>query len=229
MQQTNIWLEGVVCDMDGLVLDTEPLYKSAWQQALGELGHSLDEAAYLRFVGRTTAECENDLVNLLGEQFPLHVFRRRWPTLWRACAHESGIARKAGLPEFLGFVRGRGLPIALATSSDSAYTEFSLGKAGLQGVFDVVVTGDQVRHPKPAPDIYFEAALRLGVEPRNCIALEDSEAGILAASRAGMVSLLVPDLKQPTEKAVRAAYRVLDSLHDAPAVVAAFTRSHPPG
>ena len=224
MLQTDIRLEAVVCDMDGLVLDTEPLYKLAWQQALAELGHSLDDAAYLRFVGRTTADCESDLASLLGEQFPLHVFRRRWPVLWRACAHESGIARKAGLPEFLSFVRDQGLPIALATSSDCTYTAFSLGKAGLEGAFDVVVTGDQVRQPKPAPDIYLEAALRLGVEPRNCIALEDSEAGILAASRAGMVSLLVPDLKQPSETAMRAAYRVLDSLHDAPAVVASFNR-----
>lgn len=224
MLQTDIRLEAVVCDMDGLVLDTEPLYKLAWQQALAELGHSLDDAAYLRFVGRTTADCESDLASLLDEQFPLHVFRRRWPVLWRAFAHEFGIARKAGLPEFLSFVRDQGLPIALATSSDCTYTEFSLGKAGLEGAFDVVVTGDQVRQPKPAPDIYLEAALRLGVEPRNCIALEDSEAGILAASRAGMVSLLVPDLKQPSETAMRAAYRVLDSLHDAPAVVASFNR-----
>lgn len=208
-------IEAVVFDMDGLMLDTEPLYKTAWQQALTELGHELDDASYLRFVGRSTEDCENDLARQLGAKFPLETFRSRWPTLWRACAHENGIATKPGLHEFIHFVQSEHLPIALATSSNSAFTEFSLGRADLQGTFDVVVTGDQVAQPKPAPDIYIEAARRLGVNPRHCLALEDSDAGILAASRAGMVSLLIPDLREPAEEAVRAAFRVLSSLHEA--------------
>ena len=214
--------EAVVFDMDGLILDTEPLYKTAWQQALAELGHELDDAAFLRFVGRSTEDCESDLAQQLGAEFPLQAFRNRWPDLWRACANEQGIARKAGLTELLGFVQDAGLPMALATASDASYTKFSLGLAGLQETFSVVVTGDQVAHQKPAPDIYLEAARRLGVDPVCCIALEDSDRGILAASRAGMVPLLVPDLKQPSEEAVRAAFRVLRSLHEAREVVAAL-------
>ncbi|MEX2124667.1 MAG: HAD family phosphatase [Woeseia sp.] len=208
-------IEAVVFDMDGLMLDTEPLYKTAWQQALAELGHELDDASYLRFVGRSTEDCENDLAGQLGANFPLETFRSRWPTLWRARAHENGIATKPGLQEFLHFVQSEHLPIALATSSDAAFTEFSFSRAGLKVMFDVVVTGDQVTQPKPAPDIYIEAARRLGVDPRYCIALEDSDVGILAASRAGMVSLLIPDLREPAEDAVRAAFRVLRSLHEA--------------
>jgi beta-phosphoglucomutase-like phosphatase (HAD superfamily) len=214
--------EAIVFDMDGLSLDTEPLYKIAWQQALAELGHELDDAAFIRFVGRSTADCERILAEQLGSEFPLETFRSRWPGLWRACAHQQGIATKAGLTELLGFIRSEGLPIALATASDASYTEFSLGLADLHDTFDVVVTGDQVANPKPAPDIYLEAARRLGVDPRRCIALEDSDAGILAASTAGMVCLLVPDLKQPSEDAVRAAFRVLRSLHEAREVVASL-------
>ena len=208
-------IEAVVCDMDGLMLDTEPLYKTAWQQALAELGHELDDASYLRFVGRSTQDCENDLASLLGATFPLETFRGRWPQLWRTCAHEQGIATKPGLTEFLAFVRAERLPMALATSSDADFTELSLGRAEIKEAFDVIVTGDQVAQPKPAPDIYLEAARRLGVEPRHCVALDDSDAGIMAASRAGMVSLLIPDLKQPTAEAAEAAFRVLHSLHEA--------------
>ena len=208
-------IDAVVFDMDGLMLDTEPLYKSAWQQALAELGHELDDASYLRFVGRSTEDCESDLVAQLGAAFPLETFRLRWPVLWRICADEQGIAAKAGLHELIAFVRNEGLPLALATSSDSSFTELSLGCANLLGSFDVVVTGDQVTHPKPAPNIYIEAARRLDVDPRHCVALEDSDAGILAASRAGMVPLLVPDLKKPAEEAIEAAFRVLGSLHEA--------------
>lgn len=208
-------IDAVVFDMDGLMLDTEPLYKSSWQQALAELGHELDDASYLRFVGRSTEDCENELVAQLGQAFPLETFRDRWPVLWRTCADEQGIAAKAGLHELVAFVRNEGLRLALATSSDSSFTELSLGRTNLLGSFDVVVTGNQVTHLKPAPDIYIEAARRLAVDPRHCVALEDSEAGILAASRAGMVPLLVPDLKKPTEEAIEAAFRVLGSLHEA--------------
>jgi HAD superfamily hydrolase (TIGR01509 family) len=208
-------IDAVVFDMDGLMLDTEPLYKTAWQQALAELGHELDEECYLRFAGRSNADCENDLSEQLGLAFPLEAFRSRWPVLWRDCAREHGIATKSGLHELISFIRTRGLPLALATSSDASFTEFSLGRTELHEPFDVVVTGDQVAHPKPAPDIYLEAARRLGVDPVHCVALEDSDSGILAASRAGMLSLLIPDLKQPSEEGVAAAFRVLGSLHEA--------------
>jgi beta-phosphoglucomutase len=208
-------IDAVVFDMDGLMLDTEPLYKTAWQQALAELGHQLDDAFYLRFVGRSNEDCESDLAKELGVTFPLEAFRSRWPALWRRCADEQGIATKAGLHELIAFIRNEGLPLALATSSDATFTGLSLGRAKLHETFDIVVTGDQVANPKPAPDIYLEAARRLGVQPEHCIALEDSDTGILAASRAGMVPLLIPDLKQPAEDAVSVAFRVLGSLHEA--------------
>jgi len=83
----------------------------------------------------------------------------------------------------------------------------------------VIVTGDQVVQGKPAPDIYLEAARRLQVAPALCVALEDSEAGILAASRAGMVPLLIPDGAHPSVSATNAAFRVLPSLTGARDVI----------
>jgi beta-phosphoglucomutase-like phosphatase (HAD superfamily) len=77
------------------------------------------------------------------------------------------------------------------------------------------VTGDEVARGKPAPDIYLEAARRLQVAPGSCVALEDSEAGILAANRAGMRALLIPDWTRPSEAAAQAAFRVLNSLSEA--------------
>jgi HAD superfamily hydrolase (TIGR01509 family) len=222
-QDLDMRIDAVVFDMDGLMLDTEPLYKTAWQQALAELGHVLDDASYLRFVGRSTEDCESELARQLGVAFPLDTFRSRWPQLWRDCAHANGIATKAGLHELIGFIKEQRLPMALATSSDASFAAFSLDRAGLHDTFDVMVTGDQVARSKPAPDIYLEAARRLEVAPRHCVALEDSEAGILAASRAGMLSLLIPDLKQPGKEAVLAAFRVLGSLHEAREVMVNLT------
>jgi len=208
-------LGALVFDMDGLMIDTEPIYKVAWQAASAELGYPIDDAFYATFVGRPTPACEEDLLAAFGAAFPLERFRVRWPSLWRAEAVASGIQRKPGVLECLDFAKARGLPVAVATSSDADYAAFSLRHAGLDGRFDIVVTGEQVARGKPAPDIYLEASRRLQMDPAACVALEDSEAGVLAASRAGMRTLLIPDGAPPTETAVRAAFRVLDSLHEA--------------
>lgn len=220
-------IRAVVLDMDGLMLDTEPLYKVAWQQASRELGFELDDLAYSSLIGRQTADCEQELVRRFGAEFPLARFQTRWAELWDVTARERGISIKAGLLEFLSFVDDHGLPAAVATSSDADYTEFSLRCADLAGRFSVVVTGNQVARGKPAPDIYLEAARRLGIPPADCVALEDSDAGILAASAAGMMPLCIPDLKPPSAAAERAAFRVVPSLDAARALIAGLIEQRP--
>ena len=210
----------VVFDMDGLMLDTEPFYKVAWQATATELGYRIDDRFYATLVGRPTEDGERALVGRFGPDFPLERFRARWPALWQAEVAAHGIQQKPGLREFLAFLDGQGLPVAVATSSETDYTTFSLRQAGLEGRFRDVVTGDEVARGKPAPDIYLEAARRLQVAPAACVVLEDSEAGILAANRAGMSALLIPDGTRPSEGAVQAAFGVLDSLSEAHRLVA---------
>ena len=113
------------------------------------------------------------------------------------------------------FSRREDVAIAVATSTESDDAAFTLRSAGLDARFRVIVTGDQVAHGKPAPDIYLEAARRLQMAPAQCVALEDSEAGIVAARRAGMVPLLIPDGVPPSPAAANAAFRVLPSLTEA--------------
>jgi HAD superfamily hydrolase (TIGR01509 family) len=212
----------LVFDMDGLMIDTEPIYKAAWQAASAELGYAIDDVSYLKMVGRPTPDCEQELLAMFGAAFPLDHFRVRWPGAWRAEVAANGIRQKPGVLECLRFARAHRLPVAVATSSDAEYAAFSLRHAGLEGRFDVVVTGEEVARGKPAPDIYLEAARRLRVDPAACVAFEDSEAGILAASRAGMRALLIPDLVGPTATAVQAAFRVLGSLHEARDLIASL-------
>jgi beta-phosphoglucomutase len=218
-------IKAIIFDMDGLMLDTEPLYKVAWQAASAELGYVLDDSLYARLVGRPTRDCEREVVRQFGSAFPLDRFRVRWPERWQAEVAAKGIRQKAGLLPFLAFLDKQRLPMAVATSSEADYAAFSLRHAGLEGRFEVIVTGDEVARGKPAPDIYLEAARRLQVPPAACVALEDSDAGTLAASRAGMRALLIPDWTRPSEAAVQAAFRVLESLDDAHAVVAELVAS----
>jgi HAD superfamily hydrolase (TIGR01509 family) len=212
----------IVLDMDGTMLDTEPLYQAAWQRAAADLGCELDDAFYLTLVGRSTADGEDEIARRFGGSFPLAEFRMRWPDLWRTRVEAEGIPTKPGLLELLTWVEERRLPVGVATSSDRDYAAFSLRRAGLGGRFATVVTGDEVDHGKPAPDIYLEAARRLGVDPSHAFAVEDSDAGTLAANRAGMSVLLIPDLKPPSAEATAAACRVLGSLFEARAFMAAL-------
>ena len=207
--------------MDGLMLDTEPLYKSAWQSACREVGYDLSDATYATLVGRPTPDCERVLLDALGAEFPLGVFRERWPSIWQSSAAQHGIRSKPGLAPFLAFLQGRGIPTAVATSSEAHFAEFSLSQAGLSGAFQAVVTGDQIERGKPAPDIYLAAARQLGVAPHRCVALEDSEAGAVAASTAGMLTLLVPDWVPPSPAARLAATHVFQSLIEAHAFIEA--------
>ena len=212
-------IRAVVFDMDGLMLDTEPIYKAAWQAASAELGHDLADEFYAQFVGRPNDDCERLLFERFGPEFPFDRFRARWRELWDADAAANGIRTKPGLIELLTLLETLKIPFAIATSSEAAETDFCLRAAGLDGRFPVRVTRDQIAHGKPAPDIYLEAARRLQIDPAQCVALEDSEAGILSASRAGMVPLLIPDGAPPSTTASSTAFQVLPSLAHVPAVL----------
>ncbi len=108
-------LEAVVFDMDGLMLDTEPLYKVAWQSGCRELGYDLSDATYSTLVGRPTPDCERVLLDTPGADFPLGVFRERWPSIWQASAARDGIRAKQ-----VGAFLRQSRPRARRTSPSSA-------------------------------------------------------------------------------------------------------------
>lgn len=208
-----------VFDMDGLMLDTEPIYRASWQQTAAELGREITDEGYETFLGRRTEDAEAELARQFGPTFPMDRFHDRWPVVWHEIA-ARGLTVKPGVHELLAFAEERRLPLGLATSTARSLALRTLGYGGFAVErFRVVVTGDEIAHGKPAPDIYLEAARRLGIAPERCAAFEDSDAGTLAASRAGMLTLQVPDMKPPSPEAAAAASHVLRSLSEAPALL----------
>jgi len=221
-------ITALVFDMDGLMLDTEPIYRASWQRTAAELGWEITDEGYEIFLGRRTEDAEAELARRFGPTFPIDRFHERWPVLWHEIAAE-GLVVKPGTQALLDLADAHRLPLALATSTARPLAMRTLGYGKLTAErFQVMVTGDEIVHGKPAPDIYLEAARRLGIAPERCAAFEDSDAGTLAASRAGMTTFQVPDMKAPSPEARAAAYRVVRTLEEIPALLAALIERRDP-
>ncbi len=202
----------VIFDMDGLLLDSEPLYRVTWQTAAAELGCPIDDEFYTQFVGRGNDESERLLRERFSDAFPLDEFRVRWRRDWDERLARAPLPHKPGAAELLDLLDALAIPKALATSTPRAIALRCLGE--LAARFDAIACGDEVEHSKPAPDLFLLTAQRIGIAPEECLVLEDSEAGVRAARAAGMDVVIVPDLIEPSEEIAAMAVRVCRSLHD---------------
>lgn len=169
--------------MDGVLVDGEPLHFRAVNQLLGEEGLSISLEDYKPYMG--TKAGWGDMIRDLGLKRPVEYYAPRYDQLileqYRACS-----VPEPGAVELVRSLRSHGVPVAVASSSRTAWVAACLERIGLAGGFDMLVTGSDIEHGKPAPDIYLLAAERLGADPRRCLAIEDAPAGIESAKAAGM-------------------------------------------
>lgn len=210
-------LTAVVLDMDGLLLDTERLSRRAWLAGGEDMGVALPLETLTTIIGRRRAEVEAEFRAALGAGFDVGRLYTRHAVhyadqLERVSAEEL---RKPGVLELLAWLAVAGIPAGIATSTLAAGAATKLARAGLGNRFSVVVTGEQVPRSKPAPDIFLEAARRMGVAATECVAFEDSDLGLEAAMAAGMRAVAVPDLKPLPAATTDRALAVLHSLRDA--------------
>lgn len=211
-------VKAALFDMDGLLLDTEALYIVAMQAAAQALDRELPLDFCHSMVGIPGHECNLMIEDFYGEGFSIGEFRTLYSGhIARLLA--VGIPVKPGVVELLDFLAERGLRLAVATSAGRATAETHLAKAGLLDRFDAVATRDDVLRAKPHPDVYLEAARRLGVAPEDCIAFEDSNVGLAAAHAAGTMAFMVPDLLQPLPESHARCVQVVPDLHKALALL----------
>ena len=212
----------VILDMDGLMLDTEPVSRRAFQHASADLGCAFGDALFDQLVGLNARGARDVLCAHYGATFPLDEFTGLVAKHYDGFLRAEGVPRKPGLVEFLDFLEQRRVPRAVATSSATKVALDLLSRADVARYFDVVVGGDQVTRGKPAPDIFEAAAARLGSDPARSVVLEDSGPGIRAARAAGMTAILVPDGREPVPEVRDLAHTVVDSLWSAREVVEAL-------
>lgn len=204
--------EAVIFDMDGTILDTETLFRAIVFEVCTELGFEMTDAVHHSMVGSSHEHTNRLLVEAYGVSFPYTQFDERCRIIMHERMHAI-VPLKAGAQEIIHELHGRGIPTAVATSSRRTHVELHLGRSGLMEMFSTIVTRDDVINPKPHPEPYLMAAARLGIDPRHCLALEDSFTGVRAAHAAGMQTVMVPDLVRPNDDIRALGIAILDSLH----------------
>ncbi|WP_341328335.1 HAD family phosphatase [Methylotuvimicrobium sp. KM2] len=185
---------GVVFDLDGLVLDTESTYFVAWRQAAELMGYQLPDAFCLSLSGLHYRDVEMRLLEFCGNAFDLQEFNRLSGECWYCIVEKQGIDIKKGFWTFLRLLQESDIPYGLATNSRLNNALECLDFAGLGNVFETIVARDHVDRGKPAPDIFLNAADRLSIPISRCLALEDSPAGVIAASASGTFTVYVPSV-----------------------------------
>lgn len=212
-------VEGVLFDMDGVVLDTETLYTRFWIEAAQAFGYNMtwEQSLGMRSLNRERGQIY--LEKCFGKGIDYMQLRQERIKRMSAYIDENSVEPKEGIYEILNYLKVHSIPCAITTSSPQQRIKNHLSPLGLYEKFDKICSGYEVKNGKPAPDIYLYGADKIGVNPENCIAVEDSPTGIESAYRANCMSVIVPDLDEPNEKTLEMSFAKADTLKDLCAMI----------
>jgi HAD superfamily hydrolase (TIGR01509 family) len=215
-------IEAVIFDMDGVLIDSEPIHFDATRALLAD--HGVDYAPGLdeNFYGCT----DREVFRALRARYALDVGEEALAATWvgRVVSLLAGpLVPMAGVPAVLHELRRSGLRLALASSSAPAIITATLAGLGVSDAFECTVSGQEVGRGKPAPDIFLETARRLGLDREACLVVEDSQNGLEAAVAAGIRCVAVPCPSTAAQDFSGAAGR-LEGLTQLPAWIAGFRR-----
>lgn len=207
-------ITAVIFDMDGVLIDSEPLWRRAEIQTFADVGIAMTED----MCRETTGLRLDEIVAYWHRRFP-------WAEPSQQSVQQTLLAnvvqlvRAEGTPldgvyECLRFVHSQGVKLALASSSAMELIRAVVGKLQLAGYFDVIVSADSVDYGKPHPAVYLTTARRLACDPARCLAIEDSINGIVSAKAARMTCVAVPDAVLRGDKRLGIADVVISSLSD---------------
>src|SRR3989344_5397004 len=204
-------MKAVIFDMDGVLIDSEPLHFKGSKKVLKKFGNELTWNVYQKCIGTTMKKS----MEIYIKEFGLNVSADE---LMRLCDDafieevKKNCVAKEGVYSLLKRLVGR-ITIALASSANESQINFILKRLKIKQYFSIIISGEHFEESKPDPRIYFETAKNLQVSPRECLVIEDSEAGLHAAKDAGMKCVIVRTAYTGESDMSRADYHV-DSLND---------------
>lgn len=197
----------VVFDLDGVLWDGEPIYHEAFNIVLKPYGHRVTEEEYTHIIGNSVeAAWDWVLKRFHLTESPGRFYRAYDEAVLEMLAEPAETL--PGARELIQELHRRGIPVGLASASLREWVDATIKGLGLADAFGATVSASEVEHAKPAPDLYLAAAAQLGVSPEQCIAVEDTRAGVSAAKAAGMFAIQL-----------RAASTALPPIADADLVI----------
>lgn len=205
--------QGAIFDMDGLLFDTERMYRDSWKQSAQQFGlvHNPD---FPRTVCGSSGAHMREIILQYYPQVDAKAFAD--DCILRVERElETHVPEKTGVRDILQYFKQHGVRVAVASSSKRATVLHNLKQADILSYFDAVVSGDQVTHGKPAPDIFLLAAQQIGCDPENCYVFEDGTNGIRAGAAAGCTTIMIPDLTPPNAQLEQLCAGIYPSLSDA--------------
>lgn len=206
-------IRAVLLDMDGLLLDSERVALEIGREASLALGAPWSQEVALGMIGLNSRDGYRLLTDTFGATFPVEAHQAEFGRRYEAAIAAGRIPLKAGVEALFDALEARDLPRVVATSTRRTRAVAKLAGVGLLSRLSGLVGGDEVRHGKPAPDIYVAAAALVGATPDQCLVLEDSNTGVRGALAAGARVIMVPDLAPPAADVRAAGVACLDSLH----------------
>ncbi len=211
--------KAVIFDVDGTLLNTERIYMHAWKLVGKENGYDVTDEVLRNTRAINRAQASLIFKAALGEEFDYDSYIPRRVEIAEEMIAQSSDLLMPGVLDTLNFLRNNKIPTAVASSTDRQKTIAHLEHAGLASYIDAFVGGDMVEKGKPNPDIFLKAASLLGIAPEDCIVIEDTAAGIRAASAAGMTPVLIPDTAPATEESTKLSHTVLNSMEQLPTLL----------
>ena len=205
-------LQAVVFDMDGLLIDSEAIYLRSSVDAAKALGFHLSHDLYKSVVGLPMKDGEGIIRKGMGADFPFDEFNHKMHELLEI-EFARHVPLKTGVEELLAHLAERDLPVAVATSTSPKRAESHLAHAGIRSYFSTIVTSADVSRGKPDPEPYLLATKGLGVDPKRCLALEDSHNGVRSAHGAGLQTIMIPDMLAPSDEISELCIAVMENLH----------------
>ncbi|MDR2600896.1 MAG: HAD family phosphatase [Spirochaetaceae bacterium] len=208
-------IQGVLFDLDGLLVDTEKPFLNCWVEVCNACGYTVSMAEALKMVGMGLREEETLLKDMYGDKFPFEELRDKTLRLTEEMHNKNGVLLMPGAKELLSHVKNKGLPSAVATGTFYERAVWKLRSAGILNVFDAICTGSDVEKGKPAPDIFILAAEKIGIAPENCVGFEDSPVGLLSLNAAGVKSVFVKDQIEPPPSVLKTVWKRFNRLDEA--------------
>lgn len=201
-------IRAVVFDMDGVLLDSETICDRIWRRLADEMKLSDIEDAIVENRGCNTDLMAKQLIARYGKDFDQPKFFEDFRKYFYEVENTTGIPLMAEVVETLDYLKSRNYRLALATSTRRSTAERQLKAVKILDYFEVTTFGDEIMNSKPAPDIYLKAASELGVDPSECVAVEDSFNGIRSCYAAGYKPVMVPDRIQPDEEMEKLCWKI---------------------